>query len=75
MIPLDHCFVDQLIETVQIFDVGLDTAASSLEAPYQRSEVSNTEELTAHFQQSREYTHTCRVMLVALSPFIPYVCG
>jgi hypothetical protein len=62
MASLDHCFVDQLTEAVQIFDVGLDTTASPLKVPYQRAEISNIEELTAHFQSSSQNSQPCRVM-------------
>lgn len=66
MSSLELCFVDKVTEAVQIFDVGLDTTASSFQVPYQRSEVSSTEELAAHFQNYRELPCQCRVMLVNL---------
>lgn len=72
---LDHCFVDQVTETVQIFDVDLDTTASSLNTHYRRSEVSSTEELNAHLQHSRALPHTCRVMFVAFGLSLLGSCG
>lgn len=69
MLFLDHCFVDQVTEAVQILDVDLDTTVSSLDVHYRRSEVSSTEELNAYFQQSRELPRTCRVMFVAFRAF------
>jgi hypothetical protein len=71
MPPLDHCFVDQLAEAVRILDVGLDTTASSLEVPYQQAEISNIEQLSAHFQSSSQNDQTCRVMLVVPKAFSP----
>lgn len=71
---LDHCFVDQVTEAVQIFDVDLDTTVSSL-VPYRRSEVSSTEELNAHLQHSRELPRTCRVMFVDFELLVFGCCG
>lgn len=75
MLSLDHCFVDQLTEAVQVLDVGLDTTESSLEVPYQRAEISSIGELTAHFQSSSQSNQTCRVMLVVPKALIIYGCG
>ena len=72
---LDHCFVDQVTEAVQIFDVDLDTTASSLEVPYRRSEVSSIEELNAQLQHSRELPRTCRVMFVTFELSVLDSCG
>lgn len=75
MSSLEHCFVDQLTEAVHILDIGLDTAASSLKVPYQRAEISNIEELSAHFQSFNQNDQACRVMLVAPKALTLDGCG
>lgn len=72
---LDHCFVDQVTEAVQIFDVDLDTTVSSLNVHYRRSKVSSTEELNTNLQHSRELPRTCRVMFVAFKLSLLGSCG
>jgi hypothetical protein len=75
MLSLDHCLVNHLTEAVRILDVGLDTTATSLEVPYQRAEISNIEELSAHFQSSSQNDQTCRIMLVVPKALAHYGCG
>jgi hypothetical protein len=55
---MDSCFVDQVIEPVQLLDVGPDS--------HQQCHVANVDDLTAYFANQQNSNYTCRYMFVML---------
>jgi hypothetical protein len=64
MASLDSCFVDQVIEPVQLVEVGQVSQQSATSS--HQLQFSTVQELTTHLDNVQNNNYTCRYMSVAL---------